>query len=1047
MNILIVDDKPENRYLLETLLKGKGYKVISAANGEAALEKLRTESVDLIISDILMPVMDGFQLCRACKGDPALKEIPFVFYTATYVDDKDEAFALDLGADRFIRKPLEPDAFLKAVQEALEDAERGGIPPRKPVEREAEETFKLYSERLVRKLEKKMQDLETTRDRLNHIFSSSPAVIYASQPSGDFAAIFISPNVTELLGYAPTDFTDTPGFWADHIHPEDRPRVFEELSRLFTQDRYAYEYRFRHKDGAYRSMHDAMRLVRDPSGAPLEIICCWTDVTERRQMEEALSMYEERFEKTFRSSPMAMVVSSFKEGRILDANPAFLKMHALEGEEAIGRTGIELGLWDDPGERDRIAARLKAAGWLVNIERVFRKKSGESGAWLYSVELIEVQGEPCALILINDITELKKAEQLVKDSEARYRNIVEISPVAIAVHMEGKVVFCNRAAFDLFGAESPEDLLGRPIHEIVHPDNLEAARQRIQRMMAGEKGLYPVEDRYVSLDGQIIDVEVMATPLAYEGRPALQVIVQDVTEKKKMLREINERRQEYQDIFENIIDIFYRTDNDGKIVILSPSVKEIFGYSPDEVRGKPLSGLYLHPEQREEFLAALREKGRMEGYEAEMIRKDGSVIWISTNAGVYRDENGNILGVQGVARDITAFKRVEKERQELERHLQHAQKLEAVGTLAGGIAHDFNNILSSVIGYAELSLGTLPAGSDAAEDIAQVLKAATRARDLVRHILAFSRQTEQERIPMEPHLVVKEVMGLIRSTLPATIEIRQDTAPAGAILGDPTQIHQVVMNLCTNAYHAMRDKGGVLDVRVKRVTVDAGTQDAPPDLPAGAYVRIRISDTGCGMSPKVLERIFDPYFTTKAEGEGTGLGLAVVHGIVKGHQGSIDVHSEPGKGSLFHVYLPVIEGEAEADEGLSDEPLPRGAERVLFVDDDPAIANLGKIMLEQLGYKVSVRSNGIDALKLFRSDPERFDLVMTDMTMPVMTGEGLSLEIMRIRPNIPVILCTGFSHAMDRKKALALGIREFLMKPLVRRDVATTVRRVLDQRD
>jgi len=918
MNILVVDDNAESRFMLESLLKGTGYDVCTAVNGAEALERLEGGGVDLIISDILMPVMDGFQLCRKVRASEALCHIPFIIYTATYTGPKDEELALKTGADRFIVKPCEPDAFLKAVSEVIENADSGKMAPRAPVETDSEEIFKLYSERLIKKLEKKMEDL-------------------------------------------------------------------------------------------------------------------------------ALS--EERFSKAFGSSPLAICISSFEKGRILEANQAFLKMHALEGESVIGRTGIELGLWDDAGERDHIADQLQAEGRLVNIERVFRKKSGESGVCLYSVELIDIQGEPCALILLNDITELKKAEQLVKESEARYRNIVEMSPVAIAVHVEGKVVFCNRAALDLFGAESPEDLIGRPIREIVHPDNLETARQRIQRMMAGEKGLYPVEDRYVRLDGQIIDVEVMATPLAYEGRPAVQVIVQDVTERKKMLREINERRQEYQNIFENIIDIFYRTDNDGKIVIVSPSVKEIFGYSPEEMIGKQLSGLYLHPEQREEFLVALREKGRMEGYEAEMIRKDGSVIWISTNAGFYRDEKSNILGVQGVARDMTAFKRVEKERQELERHLQHAQKMEAIGTLAGGIAHDFNNILSAVMGYSEMSLGVLPKGSEAAEDIGHVLTAGRRARDLVQHILAFSRQTEQERIPMEPHLVVKEALGLLRSTLPATIEIRQDTARAGAIFGDPTQIHQVIMNLCTNAYHAMRDKGGVLDVRVKRVTVDPGTQGAPPDLPAGAYVRIIIGDTGCGMSPQVLGRIFDPYFTTKAEGEGTGLGLAVVHGIVKGHQGTIDVHSEPGKGTVFYVYLPVIEGEGEKDEGLSDKPLPRGAERVLFVDDEPAIANLGKIMLEQLGYKVSVRSNGIEALELFRSDPERFDLVMTDMTMPGMTGEQLSLEIMRIRPGIPVILCTGFSHAMNRKKALALGIREFLMKPLVRRDMATTLRRVLDQKD
>jgi CheY-like chemotaxis protein len=298
---------------------------------------------------------------------------------------------------------------------------------------------------------------------------------------------------------------------------------------------------------------------------------------------------------------------------------------------------------------------------------------------------------------------------------------------------------------------------------------------------------------------------------------------------------------------------------------------------------------------------------------------------------------------------------------------------------------------------------------------------------------------------LAPHLIVKEVLSLLRSTLPTTIEIREDAAPAGLVLGDPTQIHQVIMNLCTNAYHAMRENGGVLEVNLKTIAVDSNMESVQPDLPAGNYVRLMVSDTGRGMSPEVMSRIFDPYFTTKAEGEGTGLGLAVVHGIVKSHQGTINVYSESGKGTVFRVYLPQI-GRAPDEHGeLREAALPVGNERVLFVDDEPILANLGRMMLQTLGYVVVTQTSGVEALELFRDNPGSFDLVITDMTMPRMTGAELARELMRIRANIPIILCTGFSYSMSEEIARAIGIREYAMKPLIRQDLARVVRKALDE--
>jgi CheY-like chemotaxis protein len=340
-----------------------------------------------------------------------------------------------------------------------------------------------------------------------------------------------------------------------------------------------------------------------------------------------------------------------------------------------------------------------------------------------------------------------------------------------------------------------------------------------------------------------------------------------------------------------------------------------------------------------------------------------------------------------------------------------------------------------------------------------LLKAGARAGDLVQQILSFTRKTAKEFTPIRPHVIAKEALKLLRSSIPAFIEIREEIAACGKIMADPTQIHQVIMNLCTNAYHAMREEGGILEVSLRNVEFGLGIAELEPargrskiripqleiDLNPGSYVRLSVSDTGHGMIPEVMERIFDPYFTTKEKGYGTGLGLSVVHGIVEAHGGAITVDSEPGKGSTFHVYFPKIEEAEEAMEAGPGGPLPTGTERILFVDDEPALVDLNKQRLERLGYEVVISTSSLEVLELFRAKPDQFDLVITDMTMPKMTGDKLARELMKIRPNIPIILCTGFSERISEEKAKEMGIRAFAMKPLVMRDLAETVRDVLDE--
>ncbi len=394
--------------------------------------------------------------------------------------------------------------------------------------------------------------------------------------------------------------------------------------------------------------------------------------------------------------------------------------------------------------------------------------------------------------------------------------------------------------------------------------------------------------------------------------------------------------------------------------------------------------------------------------------------------------------------------KIEKRTRELarsERQLQQIDKIQAIGTLAGGIAHDFNNILFPISGYTEMSIDDAPENSEIRTNLEKVLKATGRARDLVDQILTFSRQSSQEYKPLRIQPIIKEAFKLLRATLPTTIEFtRNIDSRCGATTGNPTQIHQVIMNLCTNAFHAMQDKGGRLEVNLSEVDLGADEILDKMVMNPGKYLRLEVIDTGQGMQPEVLARIFEPYFTTKDPGKGTGLGLSVTHGIVKSHGGDIKVSSQPGKGTTFHVYFPLIEHVITEAQSVSTEIAARGTEHILLIDDEIQIVQMEQQMLQRLGYSVTIRTNSLDALETFARQPHKFDLVISDMTMPDMTGVDLAPQLLKIRPDIPIILCSGFSEVIAEDTVKSIGIREFIQKPIAINDLAMTMRKVLDNK-
>ncbi len=488
--------------------------------------------------------------------------------------------------------------------------------------------------------------------------------------------------------------------------------------------------------------------------------------------------------------------------------------------------------------------------------------------------------------------------------------------------------------------------------------------------------------------------------------------------------------------------LFYVFD-EQRFVKWNHKWETVTGYSAEDLAAKYGTDFFKGKDQtliRERMSKVFRE-----GYadaEAELVTKSGeSIPYYFTGVREEIDGKDHLIGF-GI--DITARKQAEQEKIKLESQLQQAQKMEAIGTLAGGIAHDFNNILAAILGYAEMAKDECQPESIVARDLEKVLEGGNRAKGLVQQILSFSRNNETDSILLQPVSLLKEAIKMLRPTLPATIEINQDIASTtGLILADPTQIHQIIMNLCTNAFHAMEETGGKLDISLKEVILSSEDLVHEPDVKDGTFIQLSICDSGAGITPAIKSKIFDPYFTTKGTGKGTGMGLSIVHGIVKSYGGFISLYSELGEGTAFHVFLPVVEDEAISEIEVIEQ-VPVGRERILFIDDEIILAEMGRDMLERLGYHVTVKNNSVEALETFQNQPDQFDLIITDQTMPGMTGSDIARIMLQIRSDIPIILCTGYSTITSEKKAKSLGIKEFALKPLSKKDIAVLIRKVLD---
>ena len=669
--------------------------------------------------------------------------------------------------------------------------------------------------------------------------------------------------------------------------------------------------------------------------------------------------------------------------------------------------------------------------------------------------------------------ELQSAQQVIAESREKYVDLYDFAPVGyFSFDRNGVITEANLTGASMVGIERAS-LIGKPFSLFLNPSYGDIFfTHRRKTRQTGQVGR--CELLIQRKDGSLVPVLMESVIVAdTTGNTTIRSAVTDITEHKRM----EEAAARLAAIVESSDDAIVAKSLDGTILTWNQGAERLYGFSAADAIGRSISFL-VPPRLHEDLLLILTKIKRGEHirhFETTRQKKDGTMVDVSLTISPIFNSNGETIGASTIARDVTERKQAEDaihrnrdqlelmvrertaelqesyerlvhetmEREHLEAQLRHGQKMEALGTLTGGIAHDFNNMLAAIMGFTELAADEVVKGSLQAHHLKMVMEASFRGRDLIRQMLVYARQTEQDKKPLRLSGIVAETVEFLRAYTPSTIKIKVAAeSESGPILGDPTQIQQVLMNLCTNAVHAMQEKGGVLDIEVSDCSVPRsyGSRGMKP----GPYVRLIVRDTGKGIPPDILDNIFDPFFTTKGPGEGTGLGLSVVQGIVKQCNGYITVASQPGKGSTFTVRFPRITEKASPD-ALDDDELPTGCERILFLDDDEALVEMGKETLTKLGYAVTSRMSSREALSLLKKDPSLFDLVITDQTMPDMTGIELAKEILTIRADMPIIMCTGFSHLVDADKAKAAGIRAFAMKPLTKREIARTIRNVLDK--
>ncbi len=1009
IRILHLEDTPRDAALIQDRLATAGLlcEIVHVNSREPFESALARESFDLILCDYNLAGYDGLSALKLAREKQP--DTPVMLVSGS-LGEEEAVKCLQLGAtDYLLKQRLErlPSAVNRALEEAEQQRQRQQAEARL---RESEARFRQLAENIDEVFW--MTNLEKTQ------------------------MIYVSPAYETIWGRTCASLYASPRIWLEAVHPEDRARISQAAFTNQPTGTYDEEYRIVRPDGTLRWIHDRAFPVRNQAGEMYRIAGVANDITNRKLAEEARRESEERYRDLFENAH-DLIQSVRPDGTLRYVNRAWRETLGYSEAEIPG-----LSLMRDiihPSSLTHCTEmfqRLLAGDSLDCVEAVYRTKDGRVIVLEGNCSCHFVNGQPeYTRQIFRDVTARKLAEEARRESEERYRSLVEESPDAIGIYLEDKLVFINATGARQLGAKSKEELLGRKGEEIIHPDDRPAASERIKRRLAGATDMYPAEVRYRRLDGTTLAVEVIATPISFGGQAAVQFISRDITERKRAEEALQRSESQFRLIWENSVDGMRLTDAEGTVLMVNEAFCRLVGKPRAEIEGKPMCDIYAE-EGREPILARHRARFASRTVPAHLEHQlklwDGREIWLEVTNCFFEPEPSRPI-LLGVFRNITARKLAE-------RQMLRTQRLESIGTLAGGIAHDLNNALAPIMMATELLRLEFP---DTATSYLEMIQAsAKRGADMVKQLLTFAKGVEGERLRVQPQRLLKEMEKLITSTFPKNIQLQTRYAKdLQSLLGDATQLHQVLLNLCVNARDAM-PAGGTLTLEAENREIDPAYARTVPEAKPGPYVMWRVTDTGAGMAPEILERIFEPFFSTKGPDKGTGLGLSTMIGIVKGHGGFVQVSSTPGQGSTFAVYLPAYgSGSGDTSRLTKTNTTFRGhGETILVVDDEVSVRNILRAVLTQLNFKVLTAADGTTALIQVAENQADLRAVITDLHMPHMDGLAFVRVLKGRLPQVGIIVVSGRLDEREADEFKLLGVHAVLEKPFTQEKLVAALK-------
>jgi PAS domain S-box-containing protein len=1007
--ILVVDDQPQNNELIEAHLVPQGYEVVKATSGEEALEKLSGNQIDLVLLDVMMPKMSGFEVLEKLRADKKTRLIPVVMVTALN-ETEDRVKALEAGCDDFISKPFDKHELLVRVRSLLRI---------KSLHDEVDEARE-YAESII----------NTVREPLIAL-DQDLRVVTASR---SFYEVFkVKPE--ETVGQLIYDLGNKQ--W-------DIPKLRELLETILPQKITFNNYEVAHNFSTIgrRIMLLNARQIQRVSGKERLILLAIEDITERKRLEDLLTESEVRYRRIFETASDGIVLLEKNEGKITHANSAVEKMLGYSKEESVGKKLKDIGVSLDMSDFPAIMQVLEKSA-IINYDDVqVRTKSGQN---MYA-DMYMVDRARLAQFNIRDVSERRRSVEALRESKQIIEGIINAIPVRVFWKDKNLVYLgCNAAFARDAGFADPKDIIGKDDYQMGWRDQAELYRNDDRQVIESGGSKFLMEEPQTTPEGNTITLLTSKLPLRNSKGEISGVLGTyiDITERKRADDALLESEERFRQIAESTEEWIWEVNSDGLYTYASHVVEKILGYKPEEVVGKKHFYDFFPSDKREqmkkEALEFFATKRMLVKYVNSNVHKNGSIILIETSGAPILDSRGSLLGYRGVDVDITEYRKLEDQ-------LRHAQKMEAVGTLAGGIAHDFNNILNVIIGYGTMVLDRMEADSLSKEQMNEVLTAAERAANLTKRLLIFSRKQVVEVKLINVNETILGIQKMLVRTIRENIDFKLDiTDKTLAVMADTGQIEQVLMNLVTNARDAMPEGG--------HLTISTGLQELDNEYVAaygygkpGMYALITVTDTGHGIDAETQKKIFEPFFTTKGIGEGTGLGLAISYGIIKQHNGYIKVYSEPGQGTVFKIYLPLIEETAELDKKTEAAVSVKGGnETILVAEDDLSMRNLSRIVMESSGYSVITAEDGEDAITKFIENRDKIALVVLDMIMPKKSGKEACEVIRKVSPGIKILFASGYTMDIIKTKELTEAGFDFILKPFVPKDFLIKVREVLDR--